>query len=283
MTVTNLVQPTPGGGEVVMITPEIASAMLTKNNHNRNPRPAVVTSYAADMLADDWRWTGDPIRFAGDWRGDGTLIDGQHRLKAVVESGCTLPFLVLSGLEVSAQENIDGGVPRKFHDVLALRGEENATNLAAIIRLVASWESGARRTIGNAGKYTNAQYLRTLEAHPELRDFASESTRNISNHVQLTGSLVGFCWWLFASVDPDDAAGFFERLGTDVGHSKGEPVYELRRTLAANAENNRGERSRTWMIAVTIKAWNAYRRGETVGVYRWRPGGARPEAFPEPI
>lgn len=278
MSVTNLVQPTPASGEVIMITPEIASSMLAKNTHNRNARAAAVSAYAVDMRNGDWRWTGDPIRFAAD----GTLIDGQHRLMAIVEAGVTLPFLVLSGLEASAQENIDGGVPRKFADVLALRGEECSALLAAVIRLATAWENGQRRTIGHAGKFTNAQYLRTLEAHPELRRFAHEHARTISNHVQLPGSLVAFCWWLFASIDEEDAADFFARLGSEVGHEKGEPIFELRRTLANNAESTRGERSRTWMIAVTIKAWNAYRRGDSVGLYRFRTGGAKPEAFPEP-
>ena len=51
----------------------------------------------------------------------------------------------------------------------------------------------------------------------------------------------------------------------------------------ANSKNVRGERSQTYLLAITLKAWNAYRQGETVGLYRWRPGGAKPEAFPEPI
>ena len=44
----------------------------------------------------------------------------------------------------------------------------------------------------------------------------------------------------------------------------------------------RGQRSETYLTAILIKAWNAYRSGEEVGVLRFRPGGAHPEKFPEP-
>jgi hypothetical protein len=35
-------------------------------------------------------------------------------------------------------------------------------------------------------------------------------------------------------------------------------------------------------MVVFIKAWNAYRSGETIELLRWSPGGAKPERFPEP-
>lgn len=38
-----------------------------------------------------------------------------------------------------------------------------------------------------------------------------------------------------------------------------------------------------WLTKNSHKAWNAYRNGDTVSIYRWRPGGAKPEQFPEPV
>lgn len=34
-------------------------------------------------------------------------------------------------------------------------------------------------------------------------------------------------------------------------------------------------------MGVMIKAWNAYREGRSVGLIRFKSGGAKPEAFPE--
>ncbi len=35
-------------------------------------------------------------------------------------------------------------------------------------------------------------------------------------------------------------------------------------------------------LAITIKAWNAYREGRSIGYLRFAGGGAKPEQFPEP-
>lgn len=281
MTMTNV--PTghstmPHPGEVVMVTPELAAEMLSRNTHNRPARRHAVENYAADMTNGDWRWTGDPIRLAVD----GTVLDGQHRLMAVVESGVTLPFLVLSGMPVEAQENIDAGVPRRFQDVLALRGEASAVALAAIVRKVHDWEAGYR-TLNQGGRATHAQLSRTLEAHPELREIQRATNAATQHWRDMPASLVGLAWWLFASIDQEDADHFFARLTDGQNISSGDPIYELRKQLALIRENVKGERSQRYMMALTIKAWNAYRRGEKIGLLKFRAGGAKPEKFPEPV
>lgn len=282
MTLTNVpptAQTMPHPGEVVLVTPEIATEWLAHNTHNRPARKSAVTAYAADMSNGDWRWTGDPIRRTAD----GTILDGQHRLMAIVESGVTLPFLVLSGLPVEAQENIDAGVPRKFQDVLALRGEVSATGLAALTRKVHDWNRGVRHLrAGGNSKATHAQLSRTLEAHPELRDFVRAAGNLTQNWKDMPASLVGLAWWVFAGIDQEDADFFFARLGDGQSLAAGDPIYELRKQLAANRDNVKGERSQRYMLALTIKAWNAYRRGDKIGLLKFRAGGARPEQFPEP-
>jgi hypothetical protein len=56
----------------------------------------------------------------------------------------------------------------------------------------------------------------------------------------------------------------------------------LREILLANRHASR-KRSREETIALTIKAWNLVRRGETVKMLMWRGRGAKPEPFPVPI
>lgn len=279
VTQTTTPQTMPNPGEVVMVTPELAGEWLVHNTRNRNPRKAAVSAYAADMLNGDWRWTGDPIRFGQDR----SILDGQHRLMAVVESGATLPFLVLTGLPVEAQESIDAGVPRKFQDVLALRGEASANHLAAIVRKVHDWEAGNRNMGASGGRATHAQLSRTLEDHPELRDIQRASHNVASTYRDMPESLIGVAWWIFASIDQEDADFFFARLSDGQNLSAGDPIYELRKTTAALRNNVRGERSQRYLMALTIKAWNAFRRGDRIGLLKFRTGGARPEQFPEPV
>jgi len=265
--------------EVVDITPGMAEQMIGHNTHNRNIRHLDVSGYARDMAAGDWQYTAEPIRFDTN----GVLIDGQHRLLAIIESGVTVRALIAYGLEPESQHAVDTGIPRKFHDVLKLRGEANSHTLAAVVAAVGMWERGFRRLgDGNRSlKLTNPQKLHVLESHPELRAVSTNATR-VASHCALPASLIGLCWWLFDAIDSEDTTYFFDRLASDTDHAKGDPIYELRRT-AAESKDVRGERSRTWLLAITIKAWNAYRNGDKVSLYRYRTGGSRPEQFPEPI
>lgn len=263
--------------ELVSVTPELASEWLLRNTHNRNLRQRVVLAYAADMASGNWQWNGESIKFAED----DALLDGQHRLAAIIESGVTLPMLVVRGLPNHTQETVDGGAKRTFSDVLALRGERCNSTLAAVTRRVAAWEMGARR-IGTKVKYTptNAQLLQTLEKYPDLRDIAV-SVGGVAKHCDIPGSILGLGWWLFGQLGSEDAEFFFARLGDGQGLVKGDPIYELRRT-AENSKTVHGERSETFLTAILIKAWNAYRDGKPVGLLTYRPGGAKPERFPEP-
>lgn len=266
--------------ELVEITPELAHEWLGFNTHNRNVRQRVVLAYAADMTAGNWRWNGESVKFSAD----GTLLDGQHRLKAVVEAGIAVPMLVIRGLKNDAQETVDGGAKRKFADVLKLRDEPSPIALASICRRVTVWDGGSRGGAEVGGKYapTNTQMLQALERYPWLRDLALPAT-NVAVHCGLPASVIGFSWWLFSQLDggSDDAEFFFARLGDGQGLVKGDPIYELRKA-ADNSRSVKGERSERYLTAILIKAWNAYRDGAKVGLLRFRPGGAAPERFPEP-
>lgn len=263
--------------ELTDITPELARTWLGFNTHNRNVRQRVVLAYAADMAGGHWRWNGESVKFAAD----GTLLDGQHRLSAIVEADRTIPMLVVRGLENDAQETVDGGAKRKFADVLKLRGEPVAVALASIVRRVTMWESGMRRSEGPAYAPTNAQMVQTLEKYPWLREVATSSV-NIATHCGMPASVLGLGWWLFAQLDDgSDVQFFFERLADGQDLLRGDPIYELRKAIN-NSRSVRGERSVTYLTAILIKAWNAYRDGTKVGQLAFRPGGSRPERFPEP-
>ena len=83
--------------------------------------------------------------------------------------------------------------------------------------------------------------------------------------------------------DADDAQFFFDSLRDGDGLARGNPIYTLREHLLALKNNQRGVLNTTYMAAVVIKAWNKYRLGEECKQLKFRPGGATPERFPEPI
>ena len=64
------------------ITPERASEWLAANTTNRPVSKAVVRSFAQAMRRGEWMVTHQGIAFDTQ----GVLVDGQHRLAAIIEA-----------------------------------------------------------------------------------------------------------------------------------------------------------------------------------------------------
>lgn len=264
--------------QIVEITPALAKEWLQRNTHNRNLRQRVVNGYAADMAAGAWVEDGQSIKFSDT----GVLLDGQHRLAAIAQSGVTLRILVVSDLPDTTQDTMDTGAKRTMADVLRLRGESYAITLAAALLRVYQWKQGYRKTLKGAGdaRPTHRQLLEVLDEHPEIRRSAEIADR-VRKPAHLSGSTAALCHWLFVRIDPDDCAFFFARLGDGAGLNIDDSIYALRRALE-NVANTPGRADETYVTALVIKAWNAFREGRPVQLLSWRAGGAKPEPFPEP-
>lgn len=84
------------------ITPQFAADVLeSKNPHNRTVSEGTVQSYAQDMRNKRWTLTHQGIAFDVN----GNLLDGQHRLWAVVFSECEVEMMVTRGLPVDSVMN----------------------------------------------------------------------------------------------------------------------------------------------------------------------------------
>lgn len=115
---------------VETITPQLAEIYLGKNTHNRNINKRVVDKYASDIKMGFWHFDGAPIRFADD----GTLLDGQHRLHAIIQSGSALDMLVVRGLTKETQATMDIGSVRQASNFFQMNGVRNSTIVASMAR-----------------------------------------------------------------------------------------------------------------------------------------------------
>lgn len=85
--------------EVSKIGPREAEKMLDKNIDNRKLRPAVVREYAGYMKNGLWRENGESILVTQE----GYLLNGQHRLHAIIASGVTINVLIVTVRAVDGQ------------------------------------------------------------------------------------------------------------------------------------------------------------------------------------
>lgn len=101
-----------------LILPPEAESILSRMTGNRKRRKTYVDTLAADMREGRWVDTHEPIAMSVD----GNLIDGQHRLAAVVLSGVGQWFwvAVYDTHQTAIGLPIDCGVRRTTADLLGL-------------------------------------------------------------------------------------------------------------------------------------------------------------------
>lgn len=99
--------------EYITITPEMDEKWLEKNR-NRRVRLTDVEKYARDIQNGDWGTNRDPIAFSKD----GYLVNGQHRLLAIIKSGISTKMLVERDVEEGCV--FDTGLMRSAGDEVKL-------------------------------------------------------------------------------------------------------------------------------------------------------------------
>ena len=144
------VEPTraPLNSQWMDITPELAGRWLKNNFRNRPVKADVVAAYARDMVAGLWRPTHQGVAF----NDRDELIDGQHRLLAIVKAGVTVRMMVTFGLpaktegsEMTVMDCVDRGATRSVADQLKIQhGLANGGHIAKICAVLAHLCFGER-------------------------------------------------------------------------------------------------------------------------------------------
>ncbi len=112
--------------KVQTITPSKAAELLQANTTNRPLSKAVVRSFSEAMRRGDWVITHQGIAFDVN----GVLVDGKHRLAAIIEAEVPVELTVFTDLRVDTFDVLDTGKRRNAADVLAIEGEKSSTMLA---------------------------------------------------------------------------------------------------------------------------------------------------------
>lgn len=114
-----------------LVTPDTARRWLLANTENRNKRDKHVAKLAKDMKSGLYQTHHQGVAFDEN----GILIDGQHRLQAIIISKEAQWMLVTVGLPTEARQYIDGGAKRTAHDFMP--GKNKSAKAAAIRILLA--------------------------------------------------------------------------------------------------------------------------------------------------
>lgn len=271
ITVTPIRKPEPSW---VTVTPETAARWLDANTKNRRLRATDVDRYARDMKAGNWLLTGEAIKFAAD----GTLLDGQHRLAAIVKTGITITMLVVRNITDDAQSVMDTGRKRTASDALDIASHKNTTGLAAVAKLALGVEAGAT----DPGKYeaTHSEIAAWVDANPSAVA-ACEFARAVARRTDCPPAVVAYTYFILAQIDAADAVAFWIGAAEKVGLSAGDPVIALTNRFAESRRNRQGLSKRIY-LSLIYRAWNARRAGKSMRFIRVNSANGGLIPIPEP-
>ena len=101
---------------VMMVTPALAESFLLANTDNRTKRGWWVGSLTGMIKRGEWIPTHQGVAFSKS----GKLIDGQHRLEAIVESNISVEMLVVTDVRDDAYKVLDNGIKRTLSDLTGM-------------------------------------------------------------------------------------------------------------------------------------------------------------------
>lgn len=258
---------------VERITPHMAAQLLGTMPGNRPIRPRMVSRYAREMIADKWLLNGESIKVSRD----GRLIDGQHRLNAVIQSKMTVEMFVVRGVDPTAFVTLDTGVSRTFHDASTIGGKDWPREVGTIARWWLKYERGIGSVV--SGVQPSHQELDVImDAHPGIPDSARYIQRLTLVRAKCLSGVQGFVHaYASEKYDREMADTFMQDLNDGAQLAATSPIYCLRTRLIDNRERRVVP---DHVLALTIKAWNFWVQGEKVQQLRWART-ANPEDFPK--
>ena len=266
--------------ELETVGPQEASRYLAMNLHNRPLRKRAVDKYAKEMREGRWQLTHQGAAISKS----NVLLDGQHKLAAVVQSGIAVSMFITRGLPDSTFSVIDAGTRRTAGDTLQTAGYSNYTHLAAALRIlyVAEMMPDHKMWQGSATVVPNDLILELAEKHPEAEEWVTVGARVSKALRTPTAIMCGSILFLAQYGSSEWVHEFANGLANGENLTGGSPILLCRNWLIRRRELPSARRGAEYdqrsTAGIIVKSWNKWVAGETIARIRF----AVNESFPTP-
>jgi hypothetical protein len=246
---------------IIEVGPDMAARWLDGNTHNRPIRQSVVDRFARDMMAGRWRLTHQGIAFDSD----GVLIDGQHRLWAIVISAVTVRTRVFFNEPLENMKAVDIGLVRSNFDVLHLAGDagDMTTGHLATLRAMLAGDSL------HSPRFTVGEEADLLAKHAVAVNFAMEHLGVCRYKGVASATIRGVIARAYYSAEHAKLMHFCDVLKTGCSPDEEDaPIMLLWQFLVSNAAAGKAQAVRRIRYAKAERALMAYLRGERISQLR---------------
>lgn len=238
---------------VVEMTPEQAAKLLERNECNRRPKLPHVDELAWQIIHDAWQVNPQPVCVDIN----GRLIDGQHRLMAIIKAGKAATVTLAENVPAKSAEVIDySTVPRSNGDVFVMHGVKHGVRAAAALRAMAGAEMN-----GASVRISRAQLWSMYEQNRESLSWALDVTGTHEGRKMACLFVAAIAY--AHPVAKDDVERFADYVLTGANIPEGSPALLFIRLLAASSWG--GGDHRAVMFKKALRAIHAYVTGEKLG------------------
>jgi hypothetical protein len=260
--------------KVLLITPELARSILETNQHNRPLNQGQLAAFKQALLRGEWLLTHQGIAISRQ----GRLLDGQHRLHAIAETGMAVEMLVSTGLPDEVFTVLDTGSKRTAANVLSVNGASSAAAVAAAIKLYLLWRipadlvwSGAMVRTNTTTALINEEYIGSKATWDAVAAVVKQDSRG---GISIPGPMT--CLLYIAFMHKGYSLTFLKRFLFELKEGcnlpEGSPLLAYRNKIMVQPSVRSQQR-----LADYIKLLNAYSKGARLKIFKSQPFPPMPE------
>lgn len=245
----------------ILITPDIAMDILQNNHRNRKMNKELVLLYADQMSRGLWKFNGESIIISDE----NILLNGQHRLGAIIKSGTSQKFIVVQGISQAAFDTIDTGKTRTAGDILSIANIKESTKISSIItRFFGVSVSQSRRESLLRSRRSKQEVLSEYQSNPDFWRAVLTASSRLYRRIRLLSQsdIGGYIAYLVKEKGHDFnfVESFFNQLffDTDIENS----TIPLLRDKLIRSITTQYKISSRLRHALIVKTWNAYVDGK---------------------
>lgn len=244
--------------EVMTITPADATNWLACNKNNRPLRKHHMEFLAREILEGNWQVNGQAIIISDDEQ----VLDGQHRLFAIIEAGKSIQSLVVYGIAEEAFKTIDTGAVRTGADALFMHFKDIPAYAVKAAAVSVNWCQRLERGLGKYIRISNTDAIEYVKRHPSLLSHA-ETLQGYPHEARPISIGIGTALYeMFARKNETEANDFMKRLYTGEELNRSDVEYLLRAAFMRDVQRTAKLPSDA-RVRMIVKGWNWRRRGHT--------------------
>jgi hypothetical protein len=236
--------------ELMTITSQMAAELLKNRRANRPISKARVRSLIEDLRAGRWRTNGESIILTEDME----LLDGQHRLQAVLESGIAITALVAVGVTPGDMGSIDQGRARSGADALAASSIPRARDMAAVARWL--WRVEHEKVRVQAVPLRNQDLPAFVADHPGLH--AALGWGSALRPIMPMSCAAAF-YYLFSRIEAGLAKEYYLAIKSGEGLTAGHPALAVRNRALQERVSTVRHAVAVGRAALLALGWNCLR------------------------